>query len=69
MLCRRLAISLCGFARQGSQVIGAAVVAFGPKVNVGIGADELKGHVHLVAGARDRALENAIDVERLRDSR
>ena len=52
-----------GFAGQRCNIIGAAVVAFGPEVRVGIGADELKVHVDLAVGAGDGAFEDAVDVE------
>ena len=32
-------------------------------MGVRVGADELKGHVDLIAGTRDGALEDAVDVE------
>lgn len=52
-----------GLAGQVSHVGPAAVIAFGPEMCVGVGADQLEGHVDLAAGTRDRAFDDAVDIK------
>ena len=48
---------------DGENVVERSVVAFGPKVRVGAGVDELGGHAHLVARAPHAAFEDVRDAE------
>ena len=48
---------------QRGDIVVVAVVALGPDVLVGVGADELESHVDLADRAGDRAFQDAVDVE------
>jgi hypothetical protein len=55
--------------REANGLADAAVITLRPEERVVGDADELSGDVHVVAGASDGAVDEAIDVERARDLR